>query len=59
VLLAERNVIVLDEPTANLEPALAEGLLRDILAATTGCVLIVLSHTPIPAVRDVRVVNLI
>ncbi len=52
VLLADRAVIVLDEPTANLQQTLAEDLLRDVLAATADTILIVLSHTPVPRVRN-------
>lgn len=52
VLLADRAVIVLDEPTANLQPTLAEDLLRDVLAATADTILVVLSHTPVPRVRN-------
>lgn len=56
-LLAEFPVLVLDEPTANVDPELADGLIRDILeaAADTGTgtdgsrAIIIISHTPIPA----------
>ena len=52
-LLAEFPVLVLDEPTANVDPELADGLIRDILSAAAGRdhsrAIIVISHTPIPA----------
>lgn len=52
-LLADFPVIVLDEPTANVDPERASGLLRDILTAATDArgddarTVIVISHTPV------------
>lgn len=50
-LLADRSVIVLDEPTANVNRDLADELISDILRTTTDRIVIVLSHTPVPRVR--------
>jgi len=53
-LLADFPVIVFDEPTANVDPERAAGLMRDILTAATGRhgedsrTVIVISHTPVP-----------
>lgn len=49
-LLAEFPVIVFDEPTANVEPLLAEVLLRDILsiASDENRTVILISHLPVP-----------
>ena len=52
VLLAGRDVIVLDEPAANLEPRLAELLLKDLLVATRDAIVVIASHTPVPIVRN-------
>ena len=54
-LLANFPVIVFDEPTANVDPGLANQLMRDILAVAGGVsgddqrTVIVISHTPLPA----------
>jgi ATP-binding cassette subfamily C protein CydC len=53
-LLADFPVIVFDEPTANVDPELAAGLMRDILTVATDLrgedsrTVIVISHTPVP-----------
>ncbi|HEY8911851.1 thiol reductant ABC exporter subunit CydC [Lacisediminihabitans sp.] len=49
-LLADFPVIVFDEPTANVEPRLAERLLRDILSIATDehRTVILISHLPVP-----------
>ncbi|WP_394768947.1 thiol reductant ABC exporter subunit CydC [Lacisediminihabitans sp.] len=49
-LLADFPVIVFDEPTANVEPRLAELLLRDILSIATDehRTDILISHLPVP-----------
>ena len=53
-LLADFPVIVFDEPTANVDPERAAGLMRDILAAATDVrgedsrTVIVISHLPVP-----------
>ncbi len=52
-LLADFPVLVLDEPTANVDPEFADSLIRDILDAAAGDfdsrAVIVISHTPVPA----------
>ena len=53
-LLADFPVIVFDEPTANVDPERAAGLMRDIMAAATdergddSRPVIVISHLPVP-----------
>ena len=53
-LLADFPVIVFDEPTANVDPERAAGLMRDIMAADTdergdySRPVIVISHLPVP-----------
>jgi thiol reductant ABC exporter CydC subunit len=43
-LLADAPVLVLDEPTAHLDPATAEDLLRDVFAATAGKTILLITH---------------
>ena len=45
-LLADAPILVLDEPTAHLDSATAERLLRDILAATDGRSVLLITHRP-------------
>ena len=42
--LANAPVMVLDEPTAHLDPAMAEGLMADVLAQTAGRSVLVITH---------------
>jgi ATP-binding cassette subfamily C protein CydCD len=44
VLLADRPVVVLDEPTANLDPDTARDLMRDLLTAADGRTTLVITH---------------
>lgn len=44
VLLADNPVVVLDEPMANLDAATADALLADVLAATAGRALLLVTH---------------
>lgn len=44
VLLADHPVVVLDEPMANLDGATADALLADVLAATAGRALLLVTH---------------
>ena len=46
VLLADRPVLVLDEPAAHLDPATADALCADLLAAGADRTLLVVSHRP-------------
>lgn len=54
-LLADFSVLIVDEPTANVDAAQAESLMRDILAATAvddpvrARTVIVISHDSVPA----------
>jgi ATP-binding cassette subfamily C protein CydC len=47
-------VLILDEPTANVDPGRADSLVADLLGATAGSHTVVLiSHTPVdPALID-------
>lgn len=50
-LLSEAPIIVFDEPTANVERALSDHLMRDLLhagSAGSDRIVIVMSHTPVP-----------
>jgi ABC-type bacteriocin/lantibiotic exporter with double-glycine peptidase domain len=43
-LLAERPVLVLDEPTSHLDPDTARELMDDLFAATEGRTLLLITH---------------
>jgi ABC-type multidrug transport system fused ATPase/permease subunit len=43
-LLADRPVLVLDEPTSHLDPATAHELMDDVVAATEGRTLLLITH---------------
>ncbi|GAA2552682.1 hypothetical protein GCM10010210_27310 [Pseudonocardia hydrocarbonoxydans] len=45
-LLAGRNVLVLDEPTAHLDPATADALAGELLAVTEGRTALIVTHRP-------------
>ena len=45
-VLAERPVVLLDEPTAHLDHATATAVLDDVLAATDGRSVVLVSHRP-------------
>jgi ATP-binding cassette subfamily C protein CydC len=49
-LLADAPVLILDEPTANVDPDRAESLLAELLGAAAGPerAVLVISHTPVP-----------
>lgn len=44
--LADRPILVLDEPTEHLDESMATELMADVLAATTDRTLVVLTHRP-------------
>lgn len=46
VLLAEREVVVFDEPIEHLDEAVAYELAKDLLASTAGRTVLVLTHRP-------------
>ncbi|MFG3343038.1 thiol reductant ABC exporter subunit CydC [Glycomyces sp. NPDC048151] len=57
-LLADREVLVLDEPDAHLDAATAERVLRTAMAALEGKTTIVITHRPLPEGVVDRVVHL-
>jgi ATP-binding cassette, subfamily C, bacterial CydC len=57
-LLADRPVLVLDEPTAHLDPATATELVRDVLAAGAERTVLLITHRPEGLERVDRVVEL-
>jgi ATP-binding cassette subfamily C protein CydC len=59
-LLADFPVLVVDEPTANVDAGLGDRLVRDILSASrdAGRSVLLISHTPVPAELISRTVTL-
>jgi ATP-binding cassette subfamily C protein CydC len=59
-LLADFPVLVVDEPTANVDAGLGDRLVRDILSATrdAGRAVLLISHTPVPAELITRTLTL-
>jgi ATP-binding cassette subfamily C protein CydC len=59
-LLADFPVLVVDEPTANVDAGLGDRLVRDILSASAdaGRAVLLISHTPVPAELITRTVTL-
>jgi ATP-binding cassette subfamily C protein CydCD len=55
-LLADRPVLMFDEPTAHLDPATADALAGELLAATAGRTALIVTHRPeqTPGLREVR-----
>jgi ATP-binding cassette subfamily C protein CydC/ATP-binding cassette subfamily C protein CydCD len=45
-LLADAPVLVLDEPTSHLDPTTAEELMEDVLEATAGRTVLLITHRP-------------
>ncbi|RWZ51861.1 thiol reductant ABC exporter subunit CydC [Labedella phragmitis] len=52
-LLRDFPIVVLDEPTASVESDLADRLLRDLLDASSGRTVVLISHADVPADLDV------
>jgi ATP-binding cassette subfamily C protein CydCD len=48
-LLADRPVMLLDEPTAHLDPATSDALANELLAATEGRTALIVTHRPAQA----------
>jgi ATP-binding cassette subfamily C protein CydC len=59
-LLADFPVLVVDEPTANVDAGLGDRLVRDILTVAAGArrAVVLISHTPVPADLITRRVQL-
>ena len=59
-LLADFPVLIVDEPTANVDTGLGDRLVRDILSASAGAgrAVLLISHTPVPAELITRTVTL-
>lgn len=59
-LLADFPVLVVDEPTANVDSAVADAIVRDVLrtAAEDGGTVLLISHTDVPTELVDRVVRL-
>jgi len=59
-LLADFPVLVVDEPTANVDSAVADAIVRDVLrtAAEDGRTVLLISHTDVPTELVDRVVRL-
>ena len=59
-LLADFPVLIVDEPTANVDTGLGDRLVRDILSAAAdgGRAVLLISHTPVPADLITRTVTL-
>lgn len=51
ILLAGHPIVVVDEPTANVDRSRAEALIADILEATTGRIVIIIAHDPLESPR--------
>jgi len=57
-LLADAPVLILDEPTAHLDPATAEQLMDDVLDASAGRSVLLITHRPEGLARMDEVVSL-
>ena len=57
-LLADAPVLVLDEPTAHLDPATAQSVMDDVLDATAGRCVLLITHRPEGLERMDEVVTL-
>ena len=57
-LLADAPVLVLDEPTAHLDPATAQSVMDDVLDATAGRSVLLITHRPEGLERMDEVVTL-
>jgi thiol reductant ABC exporter CydC subunit len=58
VLLADFPVVILDEPAEHLDEETADALTSDLLAATAGRTVLLITHRPVPAARVDQVLRL-
>jgi thiol reductant ABC exporter CydC subunit len=58
VLLADFPVVILDEPAEHLDEETADALTADLLAATTGRTVLLITHRPVPAAQVEQVLRL-
>ena len=58
VLLADFPVVILDEPAEHLDEETADALTADLLAATAGRTVLLITHRPVPAARVDQVLRL-
>ena len=58
VLLADFPVVILDEPAEHLDEQTADALTADLLAATTGRTVLLITHRPVPADQVDQVLQL-
>ena len=56
-LLADRPVLLFDEPTAHLDPATADALAAELMAATAGRTALIVTHRPeqTPGLPELRI----
>jgi ATP-binding cassette subfamily C protein CydCD len=59
VLLADFPVVILDEPGEHLDEPTADALTRDLLAATAGSTVLLITHRPVASTDVDQVLNLI
>jgi thiol reductant ABC exporter CydC subunit len=58
VLLADFPVVILDEPAEHLDERTADALTGDLLAATAGRTVLLITHRPVPAAQVDQVLRL-
>ena len=58
MLLADFPVVILDEPAEHLDEETADALTADLLAATAGRTVLLITHRPVPACQVDRVLRL-
>ena len=58
VLLADFPVVILDEPAEHLDEETADALTGDLLAATAGRTVLLITHRPVPAAQVDQVLRL-
>jgi len=58
VLLADFPIVILDEPAEHLDEETADALTGDLLAATVGRTVLLITHRPVPAAQVDQVLRL-